>query len=583
MALSQEEKQIVQFGKDSGKSKSEVMLALSKYRSQPTAKTTSSFTRNPISETVSAIKDAPSDIKETFSSMVGSVDKGMATQDEARTQVETGEISPLAGTVKTIGGGLGAGAGIVGNAFTGLLKLFTSPEAEEDVKSGISKTVDFVKDTPIGKETAEAVKEMTTNYNNLTPEKKAIVDGLLGAGSAVAEVVGIGKGKDVLKGGFNQAKSLFAKDIVATSVDDLITKADDVLKQTEAPIVRETGGTTPSEILATAKTEAPKLTLKEKWIGISPDIKKRLEGKQEQLKEYFDIAHARNLDDTLDTPYAYGARKVDDTVKQMEKLLSETGSDIGSTRQKLGTYKASIDQVKNIENTFTNELSKLNLEVRNGKVVQKAGTVPKLGSNSDLKVINDLYSNLQVAKQSPTLTNLIDLRAGFDNKINFGKRASEVSSSVDSLSRQTRRSIADEAGKLVGKTEAGKLKEYSDFMDAYGELKSFTDRKAGSEYLLRLVLSGRGREASELLATINKHTGTDLMDDATMMTIATDLIGNTRQQNLFRQEVTKAGLDVAQLASGKGTGAVGLLTDFATKRLLDEEKIFLEASKARTP
>jgi hypothetical protein len=144
-----------------------------------------------------------------------------------------------------------------------------------------------------------------------------------------------------------------------------------------------------------------------------------------------------------------------------------------------------------------------------------------------------------------------------------------------------RKSVADEAAKIVGKTEADKLKKYSEFMDAYGDIRSFTERKAGGEYLLRVVLSGRGREARQVIQTIKKHTGVDLMDDATMMMIATDVIGNSRQKNLFRQEITKAGLDVASLLRGDPSGAAALLADFVKNKALDEEKIFLQAARSQ--
>jgi hypothetical protein len=344
------------------------------------------------------------------------------------------------------------------------------------------------------------------------------------------------------------------------SVDDLIEQADTALLGTAKQAGEDT------------------LSLKEKFVGIQPDIKKRISGKQDKLREYFDVAHARNADDTLPSAYEYGAQRAQEAVDQMQKLLNETGGKIGATREKLGTYMAPIEAVQRVENTFVQQLDKLNLELRGGVVRQKPGTVSKAGSG-DINALNNLYQDFRIVKQSPSLTNMIDLRAAFDSKINFGKRAAEVSNEIDPLSRQIRKSIADEAAKVVGKTEAAELTKFSNFMDAYNDLRSYTDRRAGGEYLLRLVLSGRGGEAREIINTINQYTGIDLLDDATMMTIATDLIGNSRQKNLFRQEVTKSGLDAARALSGDPSGAIGLMSDFIKKRFFDEEEIFLEAAK----
>ncbi len=61
---------------------------------------------------------------------------GKETANEARQQVSGGEISPLAGTVKTIGGGIRAGAEALGSAVTGILKTPFS-QSQEDSISGV--------------------------------------------------------------------------------------------------------------------------------------------------------------------------------------------------------------------------------------------------------------------------------------------------------------------------------------------------------------------------------------------------------------------------------------------------------------
>ena len=224
-------------------------------------------------------------------------------------------------------------------------------------------------------------------------------------------------------------------------------------------------------------------------------------------------------------------------------------------------------------------VAKLNLEVVGGKIRQVPGTISRVGATGDVKVLQDLYQGIATFKQSPTLTNLIDLRSSFDAKINFAKMSSEASNSVDPLSRQVRKDIADTAAKVVGKSNAADVKKFSDFMDAYNDITSFTDRQAGGEYLLRLVLSGRGGEARQIVQTIKEYTGIDLLDHATMMQIANELVGNDAQKNLFRQEVTKAGLDAASLLRGDVTGAAATLFTKAVDKILDPEKIFLQAAK----
>lgn len=372
----------------------------------------------------------------------------------------------------------------------------------------------------------------------------------------------VGRGADAIANSAKEkAASLFSRP--ANSVEDAIVQAD--ISTTRA--AREG-----------AEAAAPEVSIREKWIGISPDIKARIAGKQDKLQEYFDVAHTRNNSDLAPTPYEYGAKQAQKAVDQMETLLNESGGKIGTTRQKLGTYQANIDQVARIEDSFLTQLGRLNLEIRNGAVRPKAGTITKT-SAGDIKVLDGLYRDLLTVKQSPSLTNLIEYRTALDSRVNFAKRSSEASNEIDPFARQVRKDIATVGAEVVGKSEAAELERFSNFMEAYSDLKSYTDRSAGGEYLLRLVLSGRGGEARQIIQTIKEYTGIDLMDDATMMTIATDVVGNSRQQNLFRQDMTKAGIDVASILKGNPTGAFSLLWDVVSKRLVDAEKTFLEAAQ----
>ena len=221
----------------------------------------------------------------------------------------------------------------------------------------------------------------------------------------------------------------------------------------------------------------------------------------------------------------------------------------------------------------------MNLEIKNGVIRQKPGTVTKVNSDAEVKVLTDLYDNLLVIKQSPDLERLIDLRTLFDSKINFAKTSREVSSSLDPLSRGVRAEIAKVAAEIVGKSEATNLKKYSEFIDAYNQLRGFSERKAGAEFLLKQVLSEKGGTSREIIQTIKEFTGIDLMDDAVMSSIATDLIGNTRQKSLFRQEITKAGLDAEAALSGNPQGAINLMLNWGKKLITNEEKEFLRAAK----
>lgn len=459
-------------------------------------------------------------------------------------------------------------------------------KAGEFASKGISRLTDYISDSPrlqkFVMDNPDKAQQLEEVFGNIAAGSElvgnaAALSPIPGAVSKAAGATSRGAkqvfnttaaatGNAVL-GATDSIKSLFGSKKTRANVDNLIKEADDALSQSPA-LAREVAesGSQPNIL--------------QKWAGVSPDVKNRIAGKGEQLKEYFDVAHARNNLDTVPTPLEYGARKVQDTVTKMESIISDQGSKIGKFRNKIASYKAGIDDVVSIESNFNNELSKLNLEIRNGVIRKKPGTVTKVNSSSEISALNELYKDLQTVKQSPDMERLIDLRQLFDSKINFAKASRDVSSSLDPLSRSVRASIANTAKKIVGKLEAANVQKYADFMEGYSALREFTDKRTGAEFLLKQALSERGRLPREVMESIKEFTGVDLMDDAAMATIATDLIGNTRQKGLFRQEITKAGLDVEAILSGK-QGAISALLDWGKKKLINEEKQFLNAAGYR--
>lgn len=554
MALTEQERQIVQYGKEQGKSKQQVMAALSQYRMQQSP-------QEKRSGFLAAVKDAPSDIGEAFTGAVDATTEGIMTGREATRQLEAGEISRGQRTLRTLGAGFKAGAGVVGEGVLGIAKIFTSPETEKQVSEAVGDIGESIGKT-------EIAQDLVNKYQSLDPEAQKDVSAVLGIAEGLGEIGAAGLVSRLSKPAIRAALSVTDEAVsktkraaagifsggkrTANTVEETFDVAEDALRQQP--------DLAPSSLRATAEGEAPRMGLREKYIGLTPDVKKRLQtAGPEKTQDYIDIAVARNFDDTAPTPLGYGAQQVDRTVSKMEQRLSDTGSNIGQTRQKLGSVKASIDQVNDIERRFNDELEKLNLQVRGDQVQQIPGTVAKTQSKSDINALNDLWEQMKTVKESPTLTNLIDLRGQFDGRIKFGKQVQEVSNSVDPLSRGVRSSIADKAAEIVGPTEAARLKEFSEYMDALNNLKSYTDRRAGGEYLLRLVRSGRGDEARDIIETVKTHTGDDLMNDATLSTVVTEMLGNDSTKTLFQQEAANAGLETVEALRGSPSGIANVM------------------------
>jgi hypothetical protein len=481
----------------------------------------------------------------------------------------------------------GGSRAIVGEPIKGAIKMQLTPEQENRVKQGISDVATEVANT-------ELAKNIITKYQALSPDAQREINNALGFAEGLADIGTAGlvgrftkpilesveqmvskTAKPVVDTIFKDIGSIFPVGKTYKSIDEVVSDADTTLKQLDTNLKQ--GGT--SEIRRLAEEEAVVPNLQERWIGIDPDIKKQIQGKPELMQDYINVVQARNLDMNVPSVYEYAGDFARQATDKMEEVLNNTGNMIGQARQKFGTYKANTDQIKSIESAFKQELDNLGLQVNIvGNITQKPNAIRKYGSTKDISALSDMWLELQTLKESPTLTNLIDYRNFVQKNIDFGKSAREISDALDQPSKRLRAKVKEVAAGIVGKSEAKRLDDYTNFIEAFNDIKSYTDRRAGGEYLLRVALSGRGGEARSIINTIKEYTGIDLMDHATMMSITTDLLANSRQKNLFRQEITNAGVDVARILAGDPRGAIPILGKFLQDKLFNPEEVLLEAA-----
>ena len=506
-----------------------------------------------------------------------------------------GVAKVISGAVESSLGGVAGGAlGFFKPEGKALAKVVGENLSESDktaLKEDLTKVVtDFTKiKESFSKEDQEGIRALTSMLGlgatkAATPAvKSAIKSGVTG----FAERSGVGI-KNLLKRG----KTLFTTP--AKSIDDVIRQADEALPIAKAETTAGVRGAT-DDVLATgqpktasairglAEADAPAISVTEKWAGVRPDIKKRISGKQDKLQEYFDIAHSRNLDDTLPTPLEWGAKNTEKARDVLRNTLNDTGSEIGAFRRSIATKQIPDGGMVEVRNSFVNELNKLNLTTNNaGDIVRMSAKVKK-ASDSEIKLLQSLFEDMQTVRDVQTMENLIDLRNVMQNNINFAKSAKEASNVVDPLSRAVRSKIRDINIKAIGVDQAKLLDDYSDLIGLLEELNKFVDSKSGGEFLLKRVLSERGRIPREVIEKLKEITGIDLMDDAVMAQLATEIIGNPAQKGLFQQEITRAGLntaDVLNLISKRpGVGAIELLLEKGKKALAPIEEMFLKAAE----
>lgn len=135
MALTQEERQIIEHGKKQGKTKEQSLAALAKYREQ-----SESTPLQPMGF-LATLQDIPSDIAETVEGVTGAFAEGREKVGETVGRVVEGETSPASGTLQTIGEGIRTGARAIGETVMGAGKTLFSPGREQQIATTFENAV----------------------------------------------------------------------------------------------------------------------------------------------------------------------------------------------------------------------------------------------------------------------------------------------------------------------------------------------------------------------------------------------------------------------------------------------------------
>ena len=551
----------------------------------------------PPTEEVGRLKETGLDILETVTGAGERIGERVEGVGEIFKKTAAGEFNPLTTGIATIGEVAGAFGDVTGELFKGAGKVLMSEEVEESTKETFTKLMEDTGASDFLARGMEGWNELKEKY----PQTAEAVEGGLNifqayldivtggvATKAAREVVetGVETGVGAVTRGLRTTEDIFRPKQVKLldktveqpkSVEALMKQTDEIIsKDPDLGRSREFAEAT-EQVRRAVEEKAPTISRAEAHAGVRKDIKAQISGKQDLLKSYFNTVKASNdslsVNTINDVNHAV-VKKVRDGVRE---VLDDIGSSIGQTRRKLSTVKAPLNKIDNVFNTLDKELSKLNLELNDvGEIVIKKGRVSPI-KKSELPIYNEIFEDLRRIKQSPTVESIIDNRVALDSKINFSKRAGDVSGNIDPLARKIRGELAKINAETVGKSQAKNIKEYSKAKTALKELDSVIDKKAGSEYLLRVLLSGRGREARDLVSLLKKLTGVDLMDHAVMTQLAVELIGNDATKNLFRQEVGRASSDAISNAFNVATGgkaaAAGYLFEKGKNMLRTQERL----------
>jgi hypothetical protein len=555
-------------------------------------KTSSSL--SPVSEKY--LEQAPKNIGESLSSAKEGFLEG--TEEGFTKGVEkTGEAvlrtAGAAGSV--IGAGLEGLANIAGSGVDYLRGEKTGTTMQDVGKraSDLAKVTGWITDSIRGTSAGETGQDVIDAYNSLPEDTKTNIDATMQTLNLVpfsSPVATAGKGvaKKALQGvsvlgkaaeetapvaakAIKNAPSLPIKAVekageATMDVADVVTKGVSKALKKDVSIEGLTGA---AKERAIAEQTAPTLNMRQRIAGMDEaDVRVIRDAGEAKAQEYIDKAIAANMDVKNIGAIQHAGQKLIDARDAAVKLMNDTGSKIGKFREKMRTSTVPQAKFDEIIDKFKEELDKLNLTIEKGKVVQRYGDVPRVASKGDISALQELYRAAWTAKVNGTQEALIDLRNMFSNKINFAKKASEVSGSVDPLSRAMRSDIRQINIDLVGAKQAKKLDNYSNLKELTKELESVIDSKAGANYLIKRVISENKLQATDLLDTLKKFTGIDVAQEARVANVVSNLLANKKQKSIFSQIIDKGGVT---------SGAISRLKE----AISNPEKAIKSAAKAK--
>lgn len=275
MALSEQEKAILDYGKQNGKSLAETKAAIAKYRQENPVKATPATTTPPVTPTPTLGEDASVDRMEMGQAIDTTLKEGTLDRQRIRERVATEEITPIRGALQTLGQGLKTGFQALGQGAIGLAKMALPQSVETRLKETLGadlatiadpakreafverlKTSEFEADKKAG----QALEDLSTKYKT----DETFRDDVNAAGG-FAEAVGSMLGLNVANTALKTRK--LAPEIDTPyfqSTENAVAEAIDKVKKVKAdvsPVSASVPGTVPLSIQALGQTAIDKAVI----------------------------------------------------------------------------------------------------------------------------------------------------------------------------------------------------------------------------------------------------------------------------------------------------------------------------------
>lgn len=465
---------------------------------------------------VATIKDIPSDIAETVGGVAESVQSGIKEAQDIRSRVESGETTPVAGTLQTIGSGLRAGAGVVGKTLLGAGKLLTSPEREEKIAGGISSAVESVVATP---EVQEAIKK----YESLSPEEKRNIQGTLGVVEGVTTAFGFAPVLSKLKGVISDSArtALEASDAALTRTKQAIPEVASSVKRPTASVISD---------------------IRYALSDVDPQVETILQRSNfDEVNKYFQQARNAKADPAKNTPLELAGTKAEEAFDAISEARRLAVQGKKSILDSVATQRVTGNTLNDVMSSGIQRMKErfgANISSR-GEISQAEGRTLQLDA-ADQKVISDFFTRFNSLGVAPTLKQVddfVDYAQSILYKQSKTMSKYEVASEpvvreLQEITGDLNTRLKDQVGGGYGEVNA-RIARLIELQDELSRSLGADARKGGG--LMKRLFSPTGGDVRRIFEEIRQETGIDLVKEATLAKFAMEGVGDVRQQSLLKQ------------------------------------------------
>lgn len=299
------------------------------------------------------------------------------------------------------------------------------------------------------------------------------------------------------------------------------------------------------------------------------------ETRMAKFDEY--VSHAQNAvkDSAAPTPMEVAGQKAQSALKALDKKLQEAGQAKNSATEAVGKNPAGTvisDAIAHLENGVKDRFGGLFKKIKD----PQTGTVSETLTNdkgrslkisdSDKSIINNVREKLNSVKNFPTVRRVDDVIDYIQQELYKSNKNLALPAN-----KEVNGFLKEVAGTLNKKLKEVAGTEYTSANQNFSSLKYLrdtlnealgTDANKGAS-LMKQLFSPNGTMPKKLFADIQKTTGVDLVNEATLAKYAMEIAGDSRQQSLLAQV-----LEAPQSAMSK-SGIINKAINYGVEKLQD--------------